>query len=181
MILRVRSNVGVWRVEVSEQDCTVHGILQGISATRPHVVYEQPLSRDPACQQPLPTGVRLDFLQHGSMVYCRVDPTTCADQSIPADRDDADAGNEVSKKKGKDNNENTANDNKPATNMRRVIGKDGSIVLVPSNEMPAEKEKGFRKGMMALRDMKMHWTRTYYIHLLLLIWDCLAFFLIYFY
>ena len=47
---------------------------------------------------------------------------------------------------------------KPNTNMRRVIGKDGSIMLVPSNEMPQEKEKGFRRGMMALRDMKMHWT-----------------------
>ncbi len=124
--------------------------MQSIATTRPHVVYEQPLSRDVACQQPLEAGMKLDFLTHGSMVYCRVDPATCADQSINSqsvvENDD----------RLNDSADNAANI-KP-TNMRRVIGKDGSIILVPSNELPAEKDKGFRKGMMALRDMKMHWT-----------------------
>ena len=84
-------------------------------------------------------------------MYCRVDPATCADQSI----DNATASVE-----GDTSKDTAAAETKP-TNTRRVIGKDGSIILVPSNELPAEKEKGFRKGMMALRDMKMHWTCTY--------------------
>jgi hypothetical protein len=90
-------------------------------------------------------------LTHGSMVYCRVDPATCADQSI--DSASASVEDDTSK-------DTAAAETKP-TNTRRVIGKNGSIMLVPSNELPAEKEKGFRKGMMALRDMKMHWTCTY--------------------
>ena len=45
-------------------------------------------------------------------------------------------------------------------NFRRVIGKDGSINLVPTSEVSdPSQDKGFRKGMLALRDMKMHWTR----------------------
>ncbi|GAX11056.1 nuclear protein localization protein 4 homolog [Fistulifera solaris] len=150
MLLRVRSNVGVWRVEVPSDDCTVRSILQSISTTRPHVVYERPLSRDAAYEQPLEAGVNLDFLTHGSMVYCRVDPATCADQSINSQ------AVVESDESLKDTAENAVKSKQ--TNMRRVIGKDGSIILVPSNEHPAEKDKGFRKGMMALRDMKMHWT-----------------------
>lgn len=152
MLVRVRSNVGVWRVDVPAGHCTVHNILQSIAITRPHVVYEHPLSRDPACQHPLEAGVNLDFLTHGSMIYCRVDPATCADQSVDASANAATAADDETTK--------DAPETKP-TNMRRVIGKDGSIMLVPSNELPAEKEKGFRKGMMALRDMKMHWTCMY--------------------
>jgi len=48
--------------------------------------------------------------------------------------------------------------------MKRVIGKDGSIKLVPASEesslttSTSDTTRGFRKGMMALRDMKMQWT-----------------------
>ena len=54
MLVRVRSNVGVWRVEeLNDNNATVSDVLEGIARTRPHVVYEQPLSSDPACKSPL--------------------------------------------------------------------------------------------------------------------------------
>jgi nuclear protein localization family protein 4 len=42
--------------------------------------------------------------------------------------------------------------------MRRTVDKDGQIRLVPTTETQAAQDRGFRKGMMALRDMKMSWT-----------------------
>jgi nuclear protein localization family protein 4 len=57
--------------------------------------------------------------------------------------------------------ETESSGNAPAaatSNMRRVIDKDGRIKMVPSSEVPAGKERGFRKGMLPLRDMKMQWT-----------------------
>jgi hypothetical protein len=44
--------------------------------------------------------------------------------------------------------------------MRRIIDANGQIKLIPNtNDNPREGEdKGFRKGLKALRDIKMHWT-----------------------
>ena len=43
--------------------------------------------------------------------------------------------------------------------MKRIIDKDGQIKLVPSNEVRSlADDKGFRRGMMPLRDIKMAWT-----------------------
>ncbi|KAL3909202.1 MAG: hypothetical protein SGILL_008177 [Bacillariaceae sp.] len=65
------------------------------------------------------------------------------------------------------NGASTDNPARPTTasNMKRVIGKDGSIQLIPSTEASnAEKEgRGFRKGMMALRDIKMAWTLNEFV------------------
>lgn len=151
MLIRVRSNVGVWRVDGLEATSTVDDILKGIASTRPHVVYEQPLSSDPACKDHLDESSTLDALRlrHGSMIHCRVDPSTCADISaaIATTQDEApDAANEAN---------NPAN----GTNMKRVIDQDGSIRLVPTSDVrSAGDDRGFRRGLMPLRDIKMAWT-----------------------
>ena len=148
MIIRVRSNVGVWRVEgLDEATSTGETILAEITKTRPHVSYEKPLSRDPACQQPLDLGASLKSqnLRHGSMIHCRVDSSTCATAEAPI----AAAGE----------NESGPSVPKDSSNMKRIIDKDGQIKLVPSTEVrSAGDDKGFRRGMMPLRDIKMAWT-----------------------
>jgi nuclear protein localization protein 4 homolog len=150
MLLRVRSNVGVWRVEVADQIALVQDILMGIQESRPHVVYEKPLSADPACLQPLDATVPLvaQGITHGSMIHCRVDPATTVDVTV------------ASVAAGTSETEESDAIELPTkyTNMRRVIAKDGTIKLVPSGETSSAPDKGFRKGMLALRDMKMHWT-----------------------
>ncbi|GKY92445.1 hypothetical protein MPSEU_000215000 [Mayamaea pseudoterrestris] len=153
MLLRIRSNVGIWRIEnLDDRTATVADVMGAVQTTRPHVVFLEPLSFDPACKQHLASDRPLSEqgLTHGAMVHCRVDPETCLDIS------GATGSNAMQ--------EAFANGTTPlataptATNMRRVIDKDGRIKLVPSNETPSEKERGFRKGMMPLRDMKMQWT-----------------------
>jgi len=153
MIIRVRSNVGVWRIEVSDQvTSTGETILEEIAKTRPHVSYEKSLSRDPACQQPIDLGMSLtsQSLKHGAMIHCRVDPSTCATADAPL---------------------STARENEGGTgvpqdssNMKRIIDKDGQIRLVPSNEIrDSTDDKGFRRGMMPLRDIKMAWTLNEFV------------------
>eukprot|EP00934_Nitzschia_sp_Nitz4_P005876 Nitzschia sp. Nitz4//scaffold321_size20361//9085//10488//NITZ4_008685-RA/size20361-processed-gene-0.35-mRNA-1//-1//CDS//3329547781//5866//frame0 len=154
MLLRVRSNVGVWRVDGLSETSTVNDVLAGIAATRPDVVYEKPLSSDPACNSPLDSSQTLSQqgLRHGSMVHCRVDPATCVDISVAVASQDAAV--ESAPDSG----------NAPAVNMKRIIDKDGSIKLVPSNEArSAGEDKGFRRGMMALRDIKMAWTLNEFV------------------
>jgi nuclear protein localization family protein 4 len=127
---------------------------------RPNVEYEKPLSKDPACQEPidLTTTLASQNLTHGSMVYCRVDPSSCADASVAVAGGDPTAqgdGGGVDAAAAAADNAWTNN----TSNMKRVIGKDGSIRLVPSNEVrSAGEDKGFRRGMMPLRDIKMAWT-----------------------
>jgi nuclear protein localization family protein 4 len=160
MIIRVRSNVGVWRVETNTDPNTSTGqsILQGIATTRPHVVYEKPLSLDPACTQHMDLNASLSsqgLTQNGAMVHCRVDPSSCADATVAV------AG-EVPRATA----EGSAVDHSwthQTTNMKRVIDKDGSIRLIPLGEAPQEEGRGFRKGMMALRDMKMAWTLNEFV------------------
>jgi len=148
MIIRVRSNVGVWRIEgLDEATSTGETILAEIAKTRPHVSYEKPLSRDPACKDPLDLGSSLKSqnLRHGSMIHCRVDPSTCATADAPV----AAAGE----------NESGASVPKDSSNMKRIIDQDGQIKLVPSTEVRSSADdKGFRRGMMPLRDIKMAWT-----------------------
>lgn len=149
MIIRVRTNVGVWRVEGLEPTSTGHDILNGIAQTRPHVSYEKPLSKDPSCQVPIDLTKTLlsQDLKHGSMVYCRVDPASCADATVLV------AAAAATEAKGSEA------PSKNTSNMKRVIDKDGRIRLVPSTEVrSAGEDKGFRRGMMPLRDIKMAWT-----------------------
>ena len=41
MLVRIRTNVGVWRIEnLNDATATVNDIISGIKLTRPHVVFE---------------------------------------------------------------------------------------------------------------------------------------------
>ena len=162
MILRIRSNVGVWRVELADTNnnntaITVADVYAAIQTTRPHVVYEQPLSRDPACRDPLQDHISLTeqgvTLQNGTMIHCRVDPATTMDVTVKGGQDPVGDASEAT----------AAAPQQQHQHMRRVIGKDGTIQLVPTSEAPATVDRGFRKGMLPLRDMKMHWTREFMI------------------
>ncbi len=149
MLIRVRSNVGVWRVDgLDEATATVHELQQGIEASRPHVVYQAPFSRDPACQIHLDPSKPLyeQGFGHGAMIHCRVDPSTCVEAASNASQDQP-----------------SLSSTSTLSNMRRVIGKDGTIQMV--HAVTADKKNGFRKGMMPLRDMKMSWTLNDFIEL----------------
>jgi len=137
MLVRIRNNVGQWRIHI-DPAATVSDLLAKIAETRPNVVYEKPLSSDPACSYPLDLHRTLQEqgMDHGGMIHCRVDPATCAESSAAeADK---------------------------ATNMRRIIAKDGSVHMVHSSESD---NRGFRKGQLPLRDMKMQWTLNDFIAL----------------
>lgn len=167
MIVRVRTNMGVWRVQVTDTTATVSDVLREIQKSRPHVVYETSLCIDPACQQPLDVAqtLRTQNISHGGMVHCRVDPSSTVDiTAVSSSSTATDTTQLEPHEDGAASTEITTTTKTAATNsnMRRVIDKDGTIKLVPSNEAnPTLSDKGFRKGMLALRDMKMHWTRTY--------------------
>ncbi|KAI2506559.1 NPL4 family [Fragilaria crotonensis] len=127
MLIRVRSNVGVWRVDgLDEATATVFDVQQGIEASRPHVVYETPFSRDPACQIHLDPSRPLyeQGFGHGAMIHCRVDPSTCVEAAS-----------------------NAQDQPSSSSNMRRVIGKDGTIKMV--HAVTAD-EKGISKRNDAL-------------------------------
>ena len=182
MLLRVRSNVGVWRVDdLDAHRATVEDVLQGIAKTRPQVVYEKPLCRDPGCQYPLDTTKSLaeQQFQHGSMVYCRVDPSTCveigtsvanpSESSLPSHKVPSEQNHQQQKER-----ESSKPPPAPAPapssgssngNMKRVVDKNGMIKLVPSGEIKSEPDRGFRPGMLPLRDMKMAWTLNEFVAL----------------
>ncbi|ACI65885.1 predicted protein [Phaeodactylum tricornutum CCAP 1055/1] len=159
MLIRVRSNVGVWRVDgLDAETATVTDVLAGIARSRPHVVYERPLARDPACHETLSTTETLraqGLDQNGAMIHCRVDPTTCADWTAPAA--------EMSPSTMTGNA--TVEPKEQGQHFRRVIDKDGGIKLVPTKDVPTQQDRGFRKGMLPLRDMKMSWTLNDFIAL----------------
>lgn len=146
VLLRVRTNVGLWRVDsIDVNKETVDSVVKAIKATRPNVVFEKPLSLDPSCAKPLDCSKTLaqQGLAHGSMIHCRVVPETTVDVSATDAPDSATA---------------PASGNAQRQGMRKIIGKDGQIKLVPSSEVTdSAQDKGFRKGQMALRDMKSKW------------------------
>lgn len=152
MLIRVRSNVGVWRVEGLEASSSLEDLKMAIAATRPNVVYEKPLCQDPPCQLELDSTKTLGQLglRHGSMVHCRVDPETCANVSTAAAATTTTTSASA---------QSSSSNDQPTSNMKRIIDKDGSIKLVPASQITSDKDdKGFRKGMMPLRDIKMAWT-----------------------
>eukprot|EP00561_Arcocellulus_cornucervis_P013869 CAMPEP_0185805270 /NCGR_PEP_ID=MMETSP1322-20130828/3758_1 /TAXON_ID=265543 /ORGANISM="Minutocellus polymorphus, Strain RCC2270" /LENGTH=72 /DNA_ID=CAMNT_0028501301 /DNA_START=56 /DNA_END=270 /DNA_ORIENTATION=+ len=53
MLIRVRTNAGLWRVPDLTSTSTVSDLLSAISATRPMVEYTTPLCSDPGCKSPL--------------------------------------------------------------------------------------------------------------------------------
>ncbi|KAL3789588.1 hypothetical protein ACHAWO_009151 [Cyclotella atomus] len=153
MIIRIRTNMGQWRVEVPAGTSTPTDILSAIATTRPHVVYQKPLSLDPACNTPLDANATLESqgVHHGGMIYCIVDGSTCAENTRET----------VSEDNGGSNNSgvNAASAATGGGTTKRVIAPDGSIKLIHSSEPSSSSDnKGFRKGQLALRDMKMAWT-----------------------
>mmetsp|Transcript_10095 Transcript_10095/g.16654 ORF Transcript_10095/g.16654 Transcript_10095/m.16654 type:complete len:508 (-) Transcript_10095:12-1535(-) len=157
MIIRVRTNIGIWRVTIASppSSITTQTILDTIAQTRPHVVYESPLSLDPKCSEPIDTsrplceqrGVQM---RDGLMIYCKVDASTCAENTV---------GNT------KSNNTSTTTsggDELPSSsaNTKRIIDKDGCIKLIHTTDEsnPNKADLGFRKGLMPLRDIKKSWT-----------------------
>ena len=166
MLIRVRSNVGVWRVDgLDAATATIADVQAGIAQTRPNVVYTQALSSDPAGRSPVDPSATLQsqgLAQHGMMLHCRVDPSTCVEitnnNNASSNGEDtlmANSGDSA----GNTNTSSATASSTTSTTMRRVIDKDGQIKMVPVAAGPsAGSEKGFRKGMMALRDMKMSWT-----------------------
>ena len=146
MIIRVRTNVGQWRIEDLEATTAkVSDILSSIAKTRPNVKYERPLSMDPGCSQPLDTSATLaqQGLGHGSMIHAKVDPSTTATQTDDKNDETAANGEDVSTRGN--------------GSMKRIIAADGSIKLTPTGA-DGSNPNGFRKGMLPLRDMKMSWT-----------------------
>lgn len=148
MIIRVRTNVGIWRITLDDNTSNpTQSILDKIKVTRPNVVYTKPLSSDPGCTNELDLSAPIsDYnISHGCMLYCFADPGTCAANSPAPLVDNSASGNSAEAA------------DKSGMKVRRTIGKDGTIKLI--YEEPEEgNEKGFRKGMRALRDIKMAWT-----------------------
>ena len=173
MIVRVRNNTGLWRVELNTPSndtsrLTIQDVLTSIQQSRPNVVYTKPLSLDVACTQPINTHQSLleQNITHGSMIYCMVDPSTTVDvstsQNSAPTTETAQNSREgsVPTPTSSSSSSTTAVAAATSKTMRRVIDKDGTIKLVPTNDTSSTGDKGFRKGMLALRDMKMHWTCT---------------------
>mmetsp|Transcript_15051 Transcript_15051/g.21445 ORF Transcript_15051/g.21445 Transcript_15051/m.21445 type:complete len:476 (-) Transcript_15051:76-1503(-) len=159
MLIRVRTNVGLWRVELLDgSSAKSDDIYKTIAITRPTVAYQAPLSFDPGCTQPINPNLTLaaQNLGHGSMVHCRVDPATTIEAKAPSASVDVDVpdSNAVSAA--------PASSTAAGTTLitRRKILPDGTIQLVHENSVTDAKgrDRGFRKGMLSLRDMKMHWT-----------------------
>lgn len=152
MLVRVRTNTGVWRIDhLNERTANVSDIINKISETRPNVVYESGFCFDPGYKRKLNESLPLSSqgITHGSMVYCRVDSSSCI---------------EINKTLSNDNKQK----NKPNASesmTRRVVKPDGSIELkyVDPCLMASGKERGFRPGMLPLRDIKKAWTMNDFI------------------
>lgn len=146
MLIRVRTNVGVWRIDdLDASSAHAKDVVEGIRTVRPNVVFEKPLSLDPGCGNPVDEGRSLQAqnLSHGAMIHCRVDPTSCVEASA--------SGTTTADSEHKESSALAS-----SSHVKRVIAKDGSIKLVREDSL--QSANGFRKGMLSLRDMKMHWT-----------------------
>jgi hypothetical protein len=137
VLIRVRTNVGLWRVPNLTASSTVADLQDAIAVDRrPMTVeYTTPLCSDPGCTSPL--GAEEEEaktrtlgelgLRNGSMVYCGV-----VSESRVAGADGSAGGGNAT--------------------MKRIVGKDGSIELITDG-------RGFRTGQMTpLRDVKMQWS-----------------------
>jgi nuclear protein localization protein 4 homolog len=174
MLIRVRNNTGLWRVEINTttpingHTITIQDVVQAIQQYRPNLIYTKPLSFDVTCNKPIDTiqSLQEQNIIHGTMIYCMVDPTTTLDtRSHPSSTTTPSTETAQNSQEGSvpttSRTSNTNNTN--ATNMRRIIDKDGTIKLVPTNDetiLTKKVDNGFRKGLLPLRDMKMHWTCT---------------------
>jgi nuclear protein localization family protein 4 len=121
-----------------------------------YLLRPKPLSRDPGCNDNLDSSATLSSLNlgHGSMVHCRVDPSTTMEARPAEDQN-------MEEKSWQGASADSVNASSHSTTaVRRVIMEDGSIKLVHTDSTVGAKgqDRGFRKGMLPLRDIKMHWT-----------------------
>ena len=74
MIIRVQTNVGIWRISNINPSSTISDVTKEIAITRPHISYTQPLSLDAGGKQTIGNSNTLDELglSNGDMIYCRV-------------------------------------------------------------------------------------------------------------
>ena len=140
MIIRVRTNTGMLRANITESSPTAASILHALKQDRPNLTLTSPLSYDPKGErtiEDLSLTLEECQLKHGSMVYCSVEEST------------------VTVAANNNNNSNNNNGGDQVT-VKKVIQKDGSIVT--TYEEGAGSKNGFRAGMRSLRDIKMSWT-----------------------
>jgi len=159
MLIRLQTNVGIWRIELPDPSMAtvkVSDILQSIAQTRPNVVYETSLCFDPAYKRALEHHSSLKTLgiTHGSMLYCRVDPSTCA-SILPSSTNTTTTVMDTTNAAA-----STTTSTSSGHHTKRIIAADGTIQLVhdPNAAASSDEDKGFRKGLLPLRDMKMQWT-----------------------
>ncbi len=156
MIIRVQTNIGQWRINISEES-TGQDLLNEITNTRPNILFQKSLSLDRSYQQPLDVhaSLKAQNLSHGSMLYCIVDESTAVSTAAAAETTTT---TETSTNNVHGDTTSTTTNPK---HMKRIINKDGSISLIADDANPDNNnnnKKSFRKGMLPLRDMKMSWT-----------------------
>ena len=86
MIIRVQTNIGQWRINISEES-TGQDLLNEITNTRPNILFQKSLSLDRSYQQPLDVhaSLKAQKLSHGSMLYCIVDESTAVSTAAAAE------------------------------------------------------------------------------------------------
>lgn len=146
MIIRVRTQLGTWRIEVSPTD--TFGVLRD----KVELQYKTDLEGRAFCGDI--AGKRLFSddvtlreagLENGSMLYVTVN-----------------AEKTVFRIGSNDNNNSTGLGSGPKkTTVSRQITRDGTLVTSENQSDP----DGFRPGMMSLRSMKKHWTLTEFVEL----------------
>mmetsp|Transcript_39679 Transcript_39679/g.40440 ORF Transcript_39679/g.40440 Transcript_39679/m.40440 type:complete len:258 (+) Transcript_39679:88-861(+) len=132
--LRVRTQVGTWRLKDVSPNETIRQLRQRIEKEHKTILVETPISLDPSGERPLDetdTVCRLG-LSNGDFLHCQVDETKSGSVH-------------------------------EATRSGKLITKDGNIVAQEYTSQ--SKQKGFREGMMALGDIKRHWTLDDYLRL----------------
>jgi len=131
MLIRLRTNVGLWRIPDLTDSTTIDQLYAKIKETRPNLVFTKPLSLDPKCESQVLSDesktLRDLKIVNGHMMYAFVDENSC----IAPPEDSAAGGGSI-------------------------IQKDGTIKKRSYEE--ASSAAGFRPGMMSLRSMKMQWT-----------------------
>ena len=83
MMIRIRSNVGTWKVDASSSTMTIQDLVQSETRFQPWKIIK-PFSLDPSGARQLKTNTPLhqQGLQHGSMIYCRLEEKTTEEQII---------------------------------------------------------------------------------------------------
>jgi len=126
MTLRVRTQVGTWRLANVHSSDTIQSIQKRIESEHSADLEGRPLTRDAAGTIRLGEHETVGQLrlENGAMLYAMVDESKCG----------------IHEK----------------SSGARMITKDGNIVA--QDHEAAADSKGFRPGMMPLRNMKMQWT-----------------------